>query len=878
MISFRALPDKAAKRSPHRWSILVVWLLAGLCSHASAQQQDTVKLMFYNLLNYQDPTTGASGAADTALRNPFYRTVVQNTNPDILVVCEMTGPGAFQSFFNRVMNASGNMYSAGTYVSSPDSERGIFFKSSKFQFVSNTPINTPLRDINMFTLIHIPSGDTLRVFAVHLKAAGGSTNEQARLQEVDSLRKVTNALPTGSNFIVCGDFNIYGSAEPAYQKLLQVQSGNQGHCIDPISLSGTWNNPAYAIHHTQSPRVRAFGGGATGGLDDRFDMILYSTAVQQPGGITAIPSSLRAFGNDGLHYNDSINRPPNNAVSSAVANALHNASDHIPVLMNFTFEYGITQIDPGVDALLLPSSPCPRASAPVSVRVKNNAITTLDFTAHPHTVNLSATNPNGQVQTFSVSIVAGLLSPEADTTIVLFPSYSFSSSGSYQFSANLSYSGSAQDLNTANNTLTVSSFSIAHVSPASIQPSGTIWTCPGDTVIFTASGGSSFMWSQGSAVPAIQVHAAGSFIVTVTDANGCTSVSAPTVIQQQVVAKTDTLLVENMGVVISTTTISTHETSNGFQNSALFMSGTADVRSTTTSSGAYTGASGGANVFITNVSGRFFKVAGINTLGKTEVRLAFGIYKSTASSTGSDLKVQYSLNDTVWIDLPFPSLPVGSATWTFRTCSSFLPAVQNLSIRFINTDILTQYRIDDLLITCKSQAEITSSDGSFLCSSQTKTLTASGSLNYLWNNGATTSSISVSAPGTYSVRGGCLSPVSFTYAPCAFIDFQLKLFIEGYYNGGGLMTSRLSQTGQVQNGLACDSLELKVYGASSPYPLLFESALLFATNGIATVELPAGLSGQSVYICVMGQAILQTWTKVPVYLQPPSVTVDLTVP
>ncbi len=640
MISVRALPDKAANRIPVLF-VALLGCLVGFFHPAKAQQQDTVKLMFYNLLNYQDPTTGASGAADTALRNPFYRTVVQNTNPDILVVCEMTGFGAFQSFFNRVMNAGGSVYSAGTYVSSPDSERGIYFKSSKFQFVSNTPIATSLRDINLFTLIHLPSGDTLRIFAVHLKAASGGSNEQQRLSEVDSLRKFTNALPSGSDFIVCGDFNIYGSVEPAYQKLLQVQTGNQGHFIDPISLSGTWNNPAYAIHHTQSPRVRSFGGGATGGLDDRFDMILYSAAMQQPGGITAIPSSLRAYGNDGLHYNDSLNRPPNNAVSAAVANALHNASDHLPVLMNFTFEYGATQIDPGIDAVLLPGSPCPWASAPVSVRVKNNGTTTLDLNAHPQVLSLSATDPNGNAQLFSVNLSSGLLPTGSDTTIVMTATYPFSTSGSYQFSASLSPTGNAQDINPANNALLVSSFPIVSVTPASIQPAGTVWICPGDTTWLSASAGTSFLWNQGASASTIPVTAAGSYAVTVTDSNGCTSVSQSTIIQQQAIAPTDTLLSENMGAVSATTSIAVHETNNSFQNTSLFMSGTGDLRSTTTSSGAYTGASGGANIFITNVAGRFFKVAGINTLGKTDLRLAFGIYKSTASSTGSDLSYLY---------------------------------------------------------------------------------------------------------------------------------------------------------------------------------------------------------------------------------------------
>jgi hypothetical protein len=140
-----------------------------------------------------------------------------------------------------------------------------------------------------------------------------------------------------SYFIVCGDFNIYSSTEPAYQKLLEVTIGNDGNFNDPLTMTGIWNNSIYAPYHTQSPRVRSFGGGATGGLDDRFDLMLYSNAIKNPGGITYVANSLTPYGNDGNHYNDSINKPPNGVVSQFIANAIHYSSDHIPVYSLFTF-------------------------------------------------------------------------------------------------------------------------------------------------------------------------------------------------------------------------------------------------------------------------------------------------------------------------------------------------------------------------------------------------------------------------------------------------------------------------------------------------------------------------------------------------------------
>jgi len=320
----------------HRFFLITLLIINAVTA------QDIVKIMAYNILNYEYTDTS---------RHQYYRTVLQNSNPDILVVEEIFSQTAVNYIRDRVLNTIniGN-FAAGMFINGFDSDNAIFFKTSKFAFLSNTPIHTELRDINEFKVVHLITGDTLRLYAVHLKANNTTADQQQRAREVDSLRKVTNALPLNTNFIVLGDFNIYGANEPAYQKLLQVIPPYEGHFYDMFNLPGTWNNSAYAIYHTQSPRVRSFGGGATGGMDDRFDLILYSEAVNEPGVISVITQSLTAYGNDGNHFNDSINRPPNNAVPQYVADALHYASDHLPVYALFKFEnpIGIKLISSGI--------------------------------------------------------------------------------------------------------------------------------------------------------------------------------------------------------------------------------------------------------------------------------------------------------------------------------------------------------------------------------------------------------------------------------------------------------------------------------------------------------------------------------------------------
>jgi endonuclease/exonuclease/phosphatase family metal-dependent hydrolase len=301
----------------------LVLVLVSLCF---AQNQHTI--MTYNILNY------GTNTADTTERNPHFRTIFSSIQPDIIVAQEVLSQAAVNGFLNRVLNAAASGYSAGTFIDGPDTDNAIFFKSSFFQFISNTPIPTALRDINEFKLVYIPTGDTLRIFSLHLKAGSGSTEQNQRAAEVAVLRNYTNSLPFGTNFIVTGDFNIYGSTETAYQNLI-AQTGT-GYVIDPFNLSGSWNVSSYAAYHTQSPRVRQFGGGSTGGMDDRFDLILMSRAIMDAGGITFIPGSYINYGNDGNHFNDSINRPPNTAVGQTIADALHNAADHIPVYARFS--------------------------------------------------------------------------------------------------------------------------------------------------------------------------------------------------------------------------------------------------------------------------------------------------------------------------------------------------------------------------------------------------------------------------------------------------------------------------------------------------------------------------------------------------------------
>jgi len=288
--------------------------------------QDTVKIATYNLLNYDEDID----------RNNYFKLIIDEIKPDILVVQEIKNQIAVNNFLDNVLNYNSANYQAGTFILNTNINNAIYYNSVKFSFISNTPIPTISRDLNRFRLLHLASNDTIDLIGLHLKSSQGSTNQYTRETQIDSLRKITNSL-SNPYFIVLGDFNIYSTNEQAYQKMFDPTIST-GKLNDMYTFSGTMNNSSFSYAHTQSTRTRNFEGGASGGLDDRFDMILFSDSLIDSSSIYLLPNSYIPYGNDGQHYNDSINQIPNLSVNQIIADALHYASDHLPVVCKVVFK------------------------------------------------------------------------------------------------------------------------------------------------------------------------------------------------------------------------------------------------------------------------------------------------------------------------------------------------------------------------------------------------------------------------------------------------------------------------------------------------------------------------------------------------------------
>ena len=242
----------------------------------------------------------------------------------------------------------GSEYSQGTYTSSGEDTYGgaqaMFYHSSLFTEITSGHDDMYTgagRRSDRWQLRVLGTSNPpidLYVYSGHLKASTGSANQAERLFGIEQILENAAELPAGSKIIYAGDYNIYSNGEPAYEEL--VAPGPVAG-IDPYG-NGSWSGSSNGYKHTQSPRASAGGGLIGGSLDDRFDFHVHTASLADGMGVDYMPGTLRPLGNDGNHYDEAINAgtntyfPGDTARSNALADALHDASDHIPVMADYT--------------------------------------------------------------------------------------------------------------------------------------------------------------------------------------------------------------------------------------------------------------------------------------------------------------------------------------------------------------------------------------------------------------------------------------------------------------------------------------------------------------------------------------------------------------
>ncbi|MBL0024883.1 MAG: hypothetical protein IPO98_07605 [Saprospiraceae bacterium] len=285
--------------------------------------------------------------------------------------------------------------------------------------------------------------------------------------------------------------------------------------------------------------------------------------------------------------------------------------------------------------------------------------------------------------------------------------------------------------------------------------------CAGGSSTFTASGGTGYAWNTGTTTSSLVVSTAGTYTVTVTNANGCTATSERSLIANpQPNAGIDPAAVgcfTSGTAVMSGSGAGTWTLGNASSGNATI----ADPTSATTTVSGFSAAGSYLMIYSNgNCSDTATIVVNNNCAcpiaGNTIAAPAVVNYCATANGitiTGNaatpisgTYSWEYSFDNTAFVaasgtnnskDYTTGSLSIGSHRYRrIFTTTSGIPCSDTSNVVTINV-------FSNPVASISGNTEI--------CAGGSSTFTASGGTAYIWNTGATTSSLVVSTAGSYTV-------------------------------------------------------------------------------------------------------------------------------
>ncbi len=332
---------------------LLLFLSLFSVAQVATAQTFTLRLMSYNILNYRNSTNDCNGNSNSAgAKETALDTIIKNVSPHLIVFNEIgASANNAQYLLNNALNTGGvSSWATANYTNNSFSSltNVVAYNSDHLEILSQDVITQDLGGSALVRVVDVvrfyykdpllnAQSDTLTftVLGAHFKAGNGTTNSSKRNLMAKAVIDYADNECKDDNLFLLGDYNMYSSSESAYQTLI---GGQTFRFEDPINTSGNWNNNgSFASVHTQSTRSSSSNSCfSAGGLDDRFDQILCSEAVVEGDDqMVFVPNTYFAVGNDGNHFNSSINSGTNYSVSSTVLSALYSLSDHLPVIADF---------------------------------------------------------------------------------------------------------------------------------------------------------------------------------------------------------------------------------------------------------------------------------------------------------------------------------------------------------------------------------------------------------------------------------------------------------------------------------------------------------------------------------------------------------------
>ncbi len=274
----------------------------------------------------------------------------------------------------------------------------------------------------------------------------------------------------------------------------------------------------------------------------------------------------------------------------------------------------------------------------------------------------------------------------------------------------------------ANGCTNMASTTISVTQAPTVFINGETSICQGSTSTLTATGGHSYLWSNGSTSSAINVTSSGTYSVTASDVNGCTGTTSATV---QVSPLPNASISGNTDICQGSSTVLTAP--EGY--SYLWSNNNTTRSITVTTSGNYA-------VTITNANG-------CSAVGTTTV--------TVHEKPTLNLSVQNTICQGETFTYTLPQSENVTYAWSNGAAGN------EITVSTTGTYSVTATNQFNCSMSASSQLTVLQTptaviDGqSTICQGQTAHLTASGGSSYVWNDGSTQNYLNVTTSGTYTV-------------------------------------------------------------------------------------------------------------------------------
>jgi len=291
-----------------------------------------------------------------------------------------------------------------------------------------------------------------------------------------------------------------------------------------------------------------------------------------------------------------------------------------------------------------------------------------------------------------------------------------------------------------------------------ITPSGPTTFCQGGQVTLSASGADTYLWSTSSTATSILVFVGGTYTITGTTSCGVNSTSINVTIETP-----------------PTTTITPSGPTTFCQGSTVTL--------TATGANSYLWSTGStANSIVVSNSGTY-TLTGTNACGSVSANEVITVSNLPTAIITNSSPLNFCQGDSVLLTASGGS----NYLWSTGSTSSSIYASIAGVYALTSSNLCGNANASATISVLPLPVATTNIDSALLCPGDDATLIASGGNAYLWSDGSTNSSLSVTTAGTYSVTvtNSCGNDIASVVVDTSSLTIG---FIADNYNGFAPLT------------------------------------------------------------------------------------------